>query len=205
MTRTRGPGASHDQRRAEILGAVRRVAAESGIAAVSQAAVAAMAGVSPGRVQHYFPSKDEMLTTAFDELNAASSARILQRSGGDIDAAAPRAVLEAVLTELIPCDEVGRAHVQFRQAYTSLALHHDEVAVRLRERYHRLHDVDLAALVRRDQDTGEIDGGHEAYDIAVRLAALAEGLAYYVLIGVTDAELARVLLRAEIGALYRRP
>ncbi|ANY10836.1 TetR/AcrR family transcriptional regulator [Pseudonocardia sp. HH130630-07] len=203
VTRTRGPGAAHDQRRGEILAAVGQLAAEHGPLAVSQSAVAAVAGVSPGRVQHYFPSKDEMLTAAFEDLNARSSVRVRERVGCDLSSAVPRAVLEAVLTELIPYDEVTRAHVQFRQAYTALALHHDEVATRLRSRYQHLHCDDLAGLIRRDQETGVIDGGAQPHAIAVRLSALAEGLAYYVLIGIAASETAHDIVLAEIAAIYR--
>ncbi|MFC7739888.1 hypothetical protein ACFQXA_01365 [Nocardiopsis composta] len=45
--RTRGPGAHHEERRAQIADAVLAIAAERGLAAVSQSEVAARAGVSP--------------------------------------------------------------------------------------------------------------------------------------------------------------
>jgi len=48
-----------------------------------------------------------------------------------------------VLTELIPHDEPSRAHLQFRQSFTALALHHDDIADRLRGQYHQLHHRDL--------------------------------------------------------------
>ena len=200
--RTRGVGAEHDQRRADILAAVRAVAADQGIAAVSQSVVAAAAGVSPGRVQHYFPTKNDLLEATFAELNDASSARIAELVGTDLGQAPPRRVLETVLGELIPHDEPSRAHLQFRQAFTALALHHGAVAEQMRERYRRLHHHDLADLVRRDQRTGRIDADVEPVAVAIRLAALAEGLAYYVLIEVIGPEVAQEQLLAEVTALY---
>lgn len=199
--RVRGPGADHDRRRAAIVAAVLAVAAERGVAAVSQSAVAAAAGVSPGRVQHYFPAKEDLLAAGLAEANAASSARIAARVGGDLAAAAPRAVLEAVLAELVPYDEATRAHLALRQSYTALALHHEAVADRVREQYRTLHHHDLADLVRREQHDGTVAAHLDPVATAIGLAALAEGLAYYVLIDVTTASAAQQQLSAAVAAL----
>jgi AcrR family transcriptional regulator len=201
VARTRGPGAAHEDRRSELVDAALAVTAEHGISGVTQARVAAAAGVSAGRVQHYFPTMTALLTEAFDRLNAASSARIRELVGEDLDSAPPRRVLEVVLTELVPHDAATRAHLQFRQSYTALALHHDDVAARLREQYRRLHDDELAGLVGRDP---LITTPAAPDRVATGLAALAEGLAYYVLIGVLDPEQAREQVLAAVDALYGR-
>lgn len=203
MTRTRGPGATHQARRAEVVDAVLAVAAARGVPAVSQASVAAAAGVSAGRVQHYFPTMTDLLGAAFDQVNAASSARIRDAVGGGLDTAPARRVLEVVLTELIPHDEVTRAHLQFRQSFTALALHHEDIAARLRSQYHQLHHHDLAELIRRDQHAGAIDPATASEGAATSLAALAEGLAYYVLIGAVAADEARDQVLDAVAALYR--
>ena len=201
MARTRGAGAAHGQRRGEVIDAVLAVAAARGVPAISQASVATAAGVSPGRVQYYFPTMTDLLAAAFDRVNAASSARIIAKVGGDLHAAAPRRVLSVVLTELIPHDEPTRAHLQFRQSFTALALQHDDIAARLREQYHQLHHHDLAELIRRDQDGGAIATDTDPVQAATGLAALAEGLAYYVLIGAVDADAARGQVLDAIAAL----
>ncbi|MDN5917913.1 MAG: TetR family transcriptional regulator C-terminal domain-containing protein [Pseudonocardia sp.] len=170
---------------------------------MSQARVAAAAGVSPGRVQHYFPTMADLLGAAFDQVNAASSARIRDAVGGDLDAAPARQVLEVVLTELIPHDEATRAHLQFRQSFTALALHHEDIAARLRDQYHHLHHRDLGSLIRRDQAAGLSDATASPETVATCLAALAEGLAYYVLIGAVAADAARDQVLAAVAALYR--
>lgn len=203
MTRTRGAGAAHEQRRGELIDAVLAVAADRGVPAVSQASVAAAAGVSPGRVQHYFPTMSALLGAAFDRVNAASSARIVDKVGGDLHAAEPRRVLTVVLTELIPHDEASWAHLQFRQSFTALALQHDDIATRLRGQYRQLHRHDLAELIGRDQHSGHIDPAIAAEAAATSLAALAEGLAYYVLIGAVDAETARDQVLHAVASLYR--
>lgn len=203
MTRTRGLGATHETRRAEVVDAVLVVAAARGVPAVSQASVAAAAGVSPGRVQYYFPTMADLLGAAFDRINAASSARIRAAVGGDLDSAPPRQVLEVVLSELIPHDEPSRAHLQFRQSFTALALHHEDIAARLRGQYHQLHHHGLAALIHRDRQAGLIDSSATPVTAATSLAALAEGLAYYVLIGAVSATEARDQVLAGVAALYR--
>lgn len=201
--RTRGAGAAHEQRRGEVIDAVLAVVAARGMPAVSQARVAAAAGISPGRVQHYFPTMADLLGAAFDRVNAASSARIIDKVGGDLHTTPPRRVLSVVLTELIPHDEPTRAHLQFRQSFTALALHHDAIAARLREQYHRLHHHDLAELIRREQATGAIATDVDPVQAAIGLAALAEGLAYYVLIDAVDAGAARDQILDAIAALYQ--
>ncbi|MBW0102082.1 TetR family transcriptional regulator C-terminal domain-containing protein [Pseudonocardia sp. KRD291] len=190
-------------RRRELIDAVLAVAATRGVPAVSQTSVAAAAGVSAGRVQHYFSTMADLLGAAFDHVNAISSARISVAVGGDLENAPPRRVLEVVLTELIPHDEPSRAHLQFRQSFTALALHHEDIAARLRGQYRQLHHHDLAALVRRDQEAGLIASATNPESAATSLAALAEGLAYYVLIGVVEAADARVQVLDALAQLYQ--
>ncbi len=55
------PSARHPQRRAALIAAARRVAAEKGLAATNVRAVAAEAAVSPGSVLYYFPTFEELL------------------------------------------------------------------------------------------------------------------------------------------------
>ncbi|MEV6823046.1 TetR/AcrR family transcriptional regulator [Nocardiopsis dassonvillei] len=195
---TRGPGAEHEQRRRQIADAVLAVAAEHGMAAVSQASVAARAGVSPGRVQHYFPAKHRMIEAAFDRGNALSSARVAAKAGPGDD---PRRLLTTVLTELIPYDDATRAHMRVRQAFTALALSDEAIARRMRREYARFHGQ-VADLLRRSQDGGAMPRALDPAERAVALVALAEGLAYYVLVDVHPAEAARERVLAEIAALH---
>lgn len=203
VTRTRGRGAAHDQRRSEIVDAVLTVVADTGVPAVSIASVATSAGVSPGRVQHYFATKADLLEAAFDRVNAASSERIAAAVGGDLAAATPRQVLTVVLVELVPHDEMSWAHMHIRQSFTALALHHRSVAERLRAQYEQLHHHDLADLIRRDQQAGLISTTVTPQAAGMGLAALVEGLAYYVLIGVASPEAAREQVLNAISELYR--
>ncbi|MFW6725031.1 TetR/AcrR family transcriptional regulator [Streptomyces sp. MAR4 CNY-716] len=199
--RTRGLGVRHDERRREIADAVLAIVADQGLAAVSLNATAARAGVSPGRVQHYFPAKHDLIESAFDRGNALSSQRIRTRAGEDLETAEPRTVLTAVLTELIPYDAATRAHLRVRQSFNALALADAAIAERMRQLYAGLHG-DLAAALRRDQATGRVRTGLDPAREAVALTAMTEGLAYYALTGVYDAGRARDLVLTAIDALY---
>lgn len=69
----------HAQRRTEISHAVWAVVARNGLDAVSLRTVAAEAGISAGRVQHYFATKDEMVLEAAREM--ARAAELAARGG----------------------------------------------------------------------------------------------------------------------------
>lgn len=199
--RTRGVGSAHERRRNEIADAVLAVVAERGLAAVSLAAVATQAGVSPGRVQHYYPAKRELIEAAFERGNALSSSRIAAKAGpGDRDVSGRR-LLTVVLTELIPYDAVTRAHLRVRQSFTAAALADAAIAARLRLDYAHLHRR-LADVLRDDQAAGRLRAQTDPAEVAVALVALAEGLAYYVLIGVRPAEAARAQVLAAISEIY---
>ncbi|TDB84804.1 TetR family transcriptional regulator [Actinomadura sp. KC216] len=199
--RARGPGVHHEARRTEIADAVLAIVAERGLPAVSLTEVAAQAGVSAGRVQHYFPTKQKLIEAAFDRGNELSSARVRARVGDDLDRAEPRAVLTVVLTELIGYDSETRTHMRVRQSFTALALADEGIAERMRAEYTRFHRQ-VAGLVREDQDAGAIRVAAASEHVAVDLVALAEGLAYYVLIGLTSAETARDRVLAAVAELY---
>ncbi|MFI7639739.1 TetR/AcrR family transcriptional regulator [Nonomuraea sp. NPDC049400] len=200
--RTRGPGAHHAQRRDEIADAVLAIVADRGLAAVSLTEVAAQAGISPGRVQHYFPAKRQLLEAAFERGNHLSSTRIRQRVGSDLEAAEPRLVLTTVLTELIPYDAATEAHMRIRQSFHAFAFAEESIASRLRVLYADFHRQ-MADLISKDQQASRIPATRHPYEMALALVALAEGLAAYVLAGVTSAAVARDRALEAVADLYR--
>ncbi|GAA4931064.1 AcrR family transcriptional regulator [Nonomuraea thailandensis] len=199
--RTRGQGAHHEQRRDEIADAVLAIVAERGLAAVSLTTVAGQAGISPGRVQHYFPAKRQLIEAAFERGNELSGVRIRRKTGSDPDSADPRLVLTTVLTELIPYDAATEAHMRVRQSFHALGFAEESIAARLRVLYAGFHHQ-MAQLIRRDQEAGRVRGDVRADDTALALVALAEGLAAYVLTGVVEPQVARDRLLDEIAGLY---
>ncbi|MDL4776809.1 MULTISPECIES: TetR/AcrR family transcriptional regulator [Thermomonosporaceae] len=205
--RARGMGAEYEQRRAQIADAVLAIVADHGLGAVSQNRVAARAGVSAGRVQHYFPAKQQLIEAAFERGNALSEERIRELVGQDLQSAPARHVLTVVLTELLPYDRARRTHLRVRQAFSALALADEAIAARLRAEYAVLHNR-LGALLAQDRATGTGTGGRQVAatrEVAVRLVALTEGLAYYTLIGVSTADTARQQVLAAIAQACGEP
>ncbi|MGI5158695.1 TetR family transcriptional regulator C-terminal domain-containing protein [Microbispora sp. CA-102843] len=110
-------------------------------------------------------------------------------------------MLTAVLGELIPADPATEAHMRVRQSFNALALADQAIAAKVRLLYDDFHRQ-MADLVRRDQQAGHIPAALDAREVAAGLVALAEGLAFYVLIDVTPAATARERLSAAIADLY---
>ncbi|WP_227997424.1 TetR/AcrR family transcriptional regulator [Nocardia australiensis] len=89
----------HHERKSALAHAVWTLVARNGLEAVSLRSVAAEAGVSMGRVQYYFATKDELLLHSLEYAHRQMEARIsarLAEAGGD-----EREVLVTVLDELL--------------------------------------------------------------------------------------------------------
>jgi AcrR family transcriptional regulator len=114
---------SRRRREAALTDALLRIVAERGLDEVSVREVASAAGVSIGTVQHYFPTKDDMLAAAFNEVVRRIRTRITSLElGTDV-----RRNFSGVLSELLPLDgrraEEARIMVAFAaRAATSPAL-----------------------------------------------------------------------------------
>ena len=110
----------HRERRALIADALMRVAAEQGLEAVSLRHVAAAAGVSAGMVQHYFRTRDEMMTFALAVVRERNEARVSRAIAALGATPAPRTLLRTMLAELLPLDEErrvdGRVALAFKVA-----------------------------------------------------------------------------------------
>ncbi len=75
----------YDERRTSILDAALRVIAAKGFNATTTRDVAAEAGVRPGLLHHYFPSRDQLLADAFDQAAARERADLEARLGATGD------------------------------------------------------------------------------------------------------------------------
>lgn len=82
---------AHDDRRDEIIDAVRAVVAESGISRLSISAVTKRVGCTRSLFYHYFPTKEDALQAALDQSIDAFMAQLTawndQRVAGDIEGA----------------------------------------------------------------------------------------------------------------------
>ncbi|MFC7487012.1 TetR/AcrR family transcriptional regulator [Knoellia sp. CPCC 206453] len=104
----------HDQRRAELGAAVRRVVARAGVAGATVRAVAAEAGWSMGALRYYFRTQDELLDFAVD----ASLSDIPVRLQRILDTQEPGpARAQALIEEMLPLDEDRLAEVRVYLAF----------------------------------------------------------------------------------------
>ncbi len=111
------PLSSRRPRRTALTNAVLTIVAERGLDQVSVREVAATAGVSIGTVQHYFPTKDDMLLAAFNDVVQ----RIRQRISSLCAGPHVRNNLSAVLHQLLPLDDERAAESRIVLAFAARA------------------------------------------------------------------------------------
>ena len=180
----------HDARRRLIADALMRVAADQGLEAVSLRHVAAAAGVSVGMVQHYFPTKDEMMAFAMSAVSERSEARVraaLAPLGADPP---PRLLLRTLIAALLPLDPPSREDGRVALAFLAYAAVRPEAAAGLRPGTAELAGFITGLLPSRDEPT------------AGALLALMEGLGMYLLGGQYTAGQALAALDAHLDLLF---
>ncbi|RAS64680.1 TetR family transcriptional regulator [Lentzea atacamensis] len=177
----------HDERRRQIGDAVCRVIAARGLNAVSLRHVAAEAGVSMGRVQHYFATVDEMLMFAFDLISERVAARL-----GAVHSDDPAKYLRAILLELLPLSPDARAEAPVLAAFLAQAVVEPRLGVPLHEGNEQMVAW-LAGMI-----TAVRPGGDPKRD-AMALLAFVDGLMLQVLIGQVTPEAAEDLVDHQLS------
>lgn len=102
---------------AVILDSLLQVVAEHGLERATIREVAGAAGVAIGTVQHYFPTKDDLVSAAFAEVARRIKTRVGAIPLGDD----VHANLTAVLHELLPLDDRRRREVRIQLAFAAKA------------------------------------------------------------------------------------
>jgi AcrR family transcriptional regulator len=189
----------HQARRRLIADALLRVAADRGLEAVSLRHVAAEAGVSSGMVQHYFRTKDEMMTFAFTVVSENVDARLTAEGLGGSPSAAT--LVRALLVQLLPSDEPRRREGRVALAFLAYAAVRPEVAAVLREDAARLHEF-VADRIRAAQEVGEAPSALDPMHTAITLLALVEGLGVHVLGGNYTTDTALAVFDAHLNAVF---
>lgn len=179
----------HEERRRLIAGAVRRIAADRGLEAVSLGEVAAAAGISKGLVQHYFPTRDAMLRYATGTLRDQVEDRI-----------GVPATLRDVVVALLPLDEAGRTEALVANAFLVRALKDEEIADRFRTGHAQLTEA-LAAMVAAAQSDGTLAPDLDPAREADLLLAVVGGLGDAVLLGHRTPEEAVALVDHHLSRL----
>ncbi|MFH8568473.1 TetR/AcrR family transcriptional regulator [Streptomyces sp. NPDC017993] len=194
----------HEARRQEISEALWRIASTRGLDGVSLRDVAAEAGISLGRLQHYFRTKDEMLLFALRHIDQLAERRIRERIEELPGEPSPRTVLRACLAGMLPLDEKSRIGSLVGAAYFARAVHDESLRAEAREGTPKLRAF-FADQLRRAAARGELPSERATEDEAMLLISVADGLATYVLLDVHGPEQALRLLDRHLENLFGCP
>lgn len=192
----------HAQRRTEIALALWQVIYERGIEAVSFRSVAQAAGVSIGRVQHYFAGKDQLvLHGCWAMVEAAVQDHGQPRHTTD-PPAARSGLLELLCAGLSESGEF-RIGASVWAAYQAKAVSDPGIAAIVSDAMIGRTDALAGLLAAARAATPERARSTPSPTTAdrtdaLRLAALSEGCAQRVLVGALTADEARGLVRAEV-------
>ncbi len=127
-----------------------------GVQHLSLREIAREAGISHGQLQHYFASRQALLTFAVDfaaEQTTQRISRSLEQLG---DPPHPRDVLRLTLTEMLPLHADARATSRMNAAYVLEALHDEEALARTRDAMAQGR-AQMEGLIRRAIADGHID------------------------------------------------
>ncbi|GAA2235084.1 TetR/AcrR family transcriptional regulator [Kitasatospora cystarginea] len=122
----------HRERRETIARALWRVVEQCGVAHLSMREVAQEAGISLGQLQHYFTSREALLSFAMDFASEQAALRVgrgLEELG---DRPHPRDVLRVMITEMLPLHADARATSRMSAAFVLEALHNENFHAKVR-------------------------------------------------------------------------
>ncbi|MFI1198188.1 TetR/AcrR family transcriptional regulator [Streptomyces sp. NPDC020883] len=123
----------HRERRETIARALWRVVEQRGVGNLSLREVAREAGMSHGQLQHYFTTREAMLTFAMD-FAAEQAGRRVEHGLAELgDPPHPRDVLRVMLTEMLPLHADARATSRMSAAFVLEALHDEHIHARARD------------------------------------------------------------------------
>ncbi|MEU8301250.1 TetR family transcriptional regulator C-terminal domain-containing protein [Micromonospora sp. NPDC048909] len=182
------------ERRTLIADALMRVAARQGMEAVSLRHVATEAGVSPGLVQHYFRTKDEMMAFAMAVVRERNQARITEAIRQLGERPAPRPLLRAMIAAVLPLTEESRADGQVALAFLAYTAVRPDAAAGIGEGTRQMLTFMAHLLPGPDRE-----------ERAAGLLALMEGLGIYLLGGHYTAEQALAALDAQLDLVLAAP
>lgn len=178
--------AEADERHAAIIRAVWQVIAERGMAGVSMRTVASAAGVSVGRIQYRFHTKDELLRSSLAAmLSGAADGYAQVRASAGADEA-----LWQLIAHPLPRTKAARTGVAIFHQYVAAGISHPELADLLAEAKDGA-EREAARLIARIAP--HVEGPRT---VARALIATADGLGMRVLTDGLSARAAERTLRA---------
>jgi AcrR family transcriptional regulator len=193
----------HEQRRRVLTEAVFAVISTQGFEAVSLRDVAEQAGVSMGTVQHYFPTKQQMLLFALSHMRERVQAR-LQATVAALAEPTRRDLVRAAAAVMLPVDPAGREEACVNIAFFSAATVTPAYAEQLRDGYGRILAVSVDNF-RQAARLGELRPGIDPDVEAAALYFLIQGLVGPILVGLYGPDRALALVDAQLDRVFAPP
>ena len=155
-----------------------QIVAEQGMGAVTLRSIASCGGISVGRVQHYFPTREAIVLYGLEAM-IDGAARGFRESTLGSD---PRTALTALLIHSIPRTEARRLGSKVWYAYVAESVASQAIADLLRSTLQGVEDL-VTAMIQaiRDPASVRVEDVDER-DVARMLLAAADGLVYRVLV-----------------------
>jgi AcrR family transcriptional regulator len=200
--RVRGVGVTYEERRGELIEAALRTVEQGGVDALTFRRVATEAGVSLGRVQHYFTNRTDLLRATYAHVQRLTRQRIeadLAKAGVEPSSLL---VVRTILRSLVPTTPSRLAHRRVAQMFDTAALEDAAMVKELRTGHTELVDF-LALQLGKAREEGDVADGVDPARAATVLLALASGLGDLVLIGHTAAPYAQDLLDEQLDRIVR--
>ncbi|WP_188988448.1 TetR/AcrR family transcriptional regulator [Saccharopolyspora thermophila] len=191
----------HEARRNQIAEALMRLASKGGLEAVNLRDVAAEAGVSMGAVQHYFRSKDQMLTYAMEHANNRAAARIRQRLQSEPDRPSVRVILRTLMVEMLALSDDSRTEFLTAVAFFLRALNSPDLAADYRKSWPQLEQW-VADELRRAQESGDLPPDRDVEKEAAALLLIPDGLSVGLLLGHRTGEQALEAIDYHLDRLF---
>ena len=196
--RTIDPG-KHAARRDAILAAARHCFARKGFHQTSTAAICAQAGMSPGNLFHYFPSKQAIIAAIVDQEGAETAAYFAQLQGSADAYGALLAFMDAVLALAADGDVAGLA-----LDIAAEALRDPDIAARVARNDATLR-AGVQALLESAAARGQVDAALDPAQTAGWIAALVDGIFSRVAVDPHYAPLAQRASLHLLRARFLRP
>jgi AcrR family transcriptional regulator len=175
-----GPVKQGKDRHQEILDAAARVITDRGLAETRISDIAEQAGVSPGLILYYFESKDRLLAEA---LTFANDQFYLRTSREIRRIPSAREQLRRVIDLSVPgyLPEYGRLDEWALWIEVWVRALRDPEMAKDREALDQRWRSQLAEIIRGGQGSGEFSSAEDPDELALRIAALMDGLAIQVI------------------------
>lgn len=164
----------HEERRAEVVAAARRVILRDGIEGATTRAIAKEAGYSNGVLTHYFTDKDDILLAAL----RTSHRRIVTRLKDKLSGRTGLTALRELLLDNLPLDAERAGETALEVGFWGRSLAGGTLLDVQREEAAELRHL-VRSLLAAAATAGEITATEDLDDVTERLLALVDGLSLH--------------------------